>query len=73
MDETIDILISCSSVPLSVIIVGVGNEDFEKMEILDCDDGLKNTGKAYRDLVQFVKLNNETCKQIMTSKYIILN
>ena len=56
MDETIDILISCSSVPLSVIIVGVGNEDFEKMEILDGDDGLKNTGKAYRDLVQFVKL-----------------
>jgi len=24
--------------PLSIIIVGIGNEDFEKMEILDADD-----------------------------------
>eukprot|EP00828_Plagiopyla_frontata_P030574 TRINITY_DN3990_c0_g1_i2.p1 TRINITY_DN3990_c0_g1~~TRINITY_DN3990_c0_g1_i2.p1 ORF type:complete len:244 (-),score=35.50 TRINITY_DN3990_c0_g1_i2:74-805(-) len=57
MDKTLEILISCSSVPLSVIIVGVGNEDFEKMQILDGDDGLRSTGKQYRDLVQFVKFN----------------
>ena len=31
MDKTLEILISCSSVPLSVIIVGVGNDNFEKM------------------------------------------
>jgi hypothetical protein len=28
--------------PLSVIIVGVGNADFSNMDILDGDDGLFN-------------------------------
>ncbi len=42
--------------PLLNIIVGIGSEDFTKMEILDGDDGLFNSNgiKAPRDLVQFV-------------------
>ena len=36
---------------MSVIIIGVGDEEFEKMEILDGDKGLKGAGADYRDLV----------------------
>ena len=43
--------------PLSIIIVGIGNENFEKMETLDADDeplvsSYNETMK--RDIVQFV-------------------
>lgn len=48
-----------SRLPISVIIVGIGNADFTKMEDLDCDDGLLQGkfGVAARDIVQFVPLN----------------
>merc|ERR1711892_690780 len=57
-EETKDALVNASSLPMSVIIVGVGNEDFSAMEILDGDDGrLHSHGKlAKRDIVQFVEL-----------------
>ena len=57
LQDTIDILVEASTLPLSVIIIGIGNEDFSKMEILDGDeDPLKSrSGKIRtRDLVQFV-------------------
>jgi len=56
MEETINCLIEASHLPLSIIIVGIGNEDFTKMEILDGDQGLANSKgvKVQRDLVQFV-------------------
>jgi hypothetical protein len=38
MSQTIESLVAASDLPLSVIIVGVGNADFTKMEIL----GIKN-------------------------------
>ena len=41
MDEVIKLLIECANLPLSVVIVGIGNEEFEKMEILDGDKGLQ--------------------------------
>jgi hypothetical protein len=43
--------------PLSVIIVGVGNEDFSDMEVLDSDGVVLRTAlgeAALRDIVQFV-------------------
>lgn len=46
---------------MSIIIIGVGDADFSKMEKLDCDDGyLKNSAgqKASRDIVQFVEFRN---------------
>merc|ERR1711892_747928 len=57
-EETKSALVSASGLPLSVIIVGVGNEDFSAMEILDGDNGrLQSHGKvAQRDVVQFVEL-----------------
>jgi hypothetical protein len=41
---------------MSIIIIGVGNENFSQMVQLDGDDGLYNNQgvKAKRDLVQFV-------------------
>jgi len=43
---------------LSIIIVGVGQEDFSAMEELDSDDALlSHNGKtAKRDIVQFVEM-----------------
>lgn len=37
MNETIDSLVYASNIPLSVIIVGIGNADFDNMEKLDGD------------------------------------
>ncbi len=57
MPQTIDALVEASYLPISVIIVGVGNADFANMDILDADDSplISSTGvKAARDLVQFV-------------------
>ena len=57
-NETKQALIAASSLPMSVIIVGVGDTDFSAMELLDSDQGgLEHRGtKAQRDIVQFVEL-----------------
>ncbi|KAI6174069.1 C2 domain protein [Aphelenchoides besseyi] len=56
MAKTKAAIVNASSLPLSIIIVGVGQEDFEKMEELDSDDvTLTANGRtAKRDIVQFV-------------------
>ena len=57
--ETKKAIIAASVLPLSIIIVGVGNEDFETMEELDSDDRLLSQDNlvASRDIVQFVELS----------------
>ena len=58
MDETVKLLIDCAILPLSVIIIGIGKEDFTKMIRLDGDDVplTDNNGTVIkRDLVQFVE------------------
>ena len=62
MKETIDALIDASALPISVIIIGIGNADFSGMDQLDSDKGLlrsrNNPSKiAQRDIVQFVPFN----------------
>jgi hypothetical protein len=57
MVQTIDALVEASFLPISVIIVGVGNADFSNMDVLDADDNPLVSSKnvrAARDLVQFV-------------------
>ena len=57
MNETIDLLVRGAKLPLSVIIIGIGDANFDNMEILDADDNplVSSTGeKCVRDLVQFV-------------------
>jgi hypothetical protein len=66
MDDTIDALVEASYSPVSVIIIGIGKNDFGNMDILDADENplVDRFGrKAARDLVQFVPFykfeNNE--------------
>ena len=56
LEETIDEIVTLSELPVSLVIVGVGNGDFEKMKVLDADDSpLYSKGKRMaRDIVQFV-------------------
>jgi hypothetical protein len=61
MNETIDWIVKGSFNPLSIVIVGIGNEDFSKMEILDADENplIDSKGvKMARDIVQFVPFRN---------------
>ena len=67
LQETINVLVEGSFLPLSVVIVGVGNGNFNDMITLDGDNiPLTNSQKMkrLRDLVQFVPFNkyrnNET-------------
>lgn len=55
-DKTIDAIVEASYSPMSIIIIGVGNEDFSAMDLLDCDNGFLrgSTREACRDIVQFV-------------------
>jgi hypothetical protein len=60
MANTIDALVEGSYYPLSVIIIGIGNADFAKMNELDGDKIplISRKGiKRQRDLVQFVPFN----------------
>jgi len=58
LDQTKDAIIKASGLPLSIIIVGVGDADFTEMNALDSDDRLlrHNNLVAKRDIVQFVEL-----------------
>ena len=60
IDDTINQLVAGSFLPLSVIIIGIGNADFSSMNTLDADvNPLVNSAgvKASRDIVQFVPFN----------------
>ena len=72
--ETIDALVDGSFLPLSVIIIGIGNDHFREMIELDGDDNpITNSRgiKRMRDLVQFVPFNkykfnpNELAAQVL--------
>jgi hypothetical protein len=56
MDKVIDLIVNSCALPLSIVIVGIGNADFSNMDRLDGDGGLYNGKgqKANRDIVQFV-------------------
>ncbi len=57
MDSTRDAVVMACNLPLSIIIVGVGNADFSAMEQLDGDEKVlraTNGTPASRDIVQFV-------------------
>lgn len=49
LDDTLDEITRAASLPLSIVIIGVGNADFTDMERLDGDDRHQD-----RDIVQFV-------------------
>jgi len=58
MPEVRDLVCQAADLPVSIIIVGVGNEKFENMQKLDGDDEPltdRRGNKCSRDIVQFVK------------------
>ena len=56
MEKTVRSIVTASFTPMSIIIVGVGNADFDAMDALDAEDRLLQSGcnVALRDIVQFV-------------------
>lgn len=78
LQETIDEIVRATSLPLSIIIVGVGSSNFDSMEVLDADEKplYSNKLKKFmeRDIVQFVpfaeykhdpvKLAKETLEEV---------
>ncbi|XP_034990922.2 copine-6 [Zootoca vivipara] len=58
MPEACDAVVRASRLPLSIIIVGIGNADFSDMRELNGDRGMleSDEGRAVRDIVQFVPL-----------------
>lgn len=58
LEETKRSIVKASGYPMSIIIIGVGNEDFSAMEALDADKTVLRAGGqvAQRDIVQFVEL-----------------
>ena len=60
MKETVNCIVEASKLPLSIVIVGIGENDFENMKFLDGDDKplVNSFGEIRkRDIVQFVKFN----------------
>lgn len=61
MRETIDVIVEASTMPLSIVIIGIGDANFSNMEILDADEFVltdSKTNEAARDIVQFVKFRD---------------
>ena len=58
MPKTLELLVDCAELPLSVIIIGIGKANFDDMHILDGDEVKLTDHKGRvtkRDLVQFVE------------------
>jgi hypothetical protein len=58
LEATKEAIVDASALPLSVIIVGVGDADFSAMVALDADEERltdQHGRRAQRDVVQFVK------------------
>eukprot|EP00105_Crassostrea_gigas_P018815 XP_011437036.1 PREDICTED: copine-8 isoform X2 [Crassostrea gigas] len=60
MQQTQQAIVNASRLPMSIIIVGVGDADFTAMDILDGDDVRLSYNGVYaeRDIVQFVPYND---------------
>ena len=75
MDKTIDEIVSASDQPISIIIVGVGNADFEQMEALDGDVTplYSNKLRKYRnrDIVQFVPFRDLQSDPVRLAKSVL--
>ena len=72
--DTVRVLVHCSRLPMSVIIIGVGNEDFKSMDALDADfvplrDAYGNT--AVRDIVQFVPFREYHANPAMLAEAVL--
>lgn len=74
MNQTIGAIIEASNAPISIIIVGVGSDDFDSMEVLDADAKplISNGERMKRDIVQFVPLRKFTYTTTSTLEQEVL-
>lgn len=79
MDKTTEAVVQASSLPMSIIIIGVGGANFAAMNFLDGDDGVLMTRsgqKARRDIVQFVayrdfkKVSSTVCSKCFSFSFL---
>ena len=68
MDGTIRALIRASSLPMSIVLIGVGSNKFKNLSKFDADDKpLTVDGiSTIRDIVQFVKFDECKTKMKLT-------
>lgn len=77
LEETKRSIVQASGYPMSIIIIGVGNENFSAMEALDADKVPLRAGgqSAQRDIVQFVEfrkfLRNNTWDREMLAREVL--
>eukprot|EP00759_Apiculatamorpha_spiralis_P016691 PhF_6_TR2279/c0_g1_i1/m.3952 len=74
MMDTIDAIVAADDAPLSIVIVGIGNHNFEGMVTLDCDEGSLRSSQgrvARRDLVQFVPFSRfQACPPMLAAEVL---
>ena len=73
MKETKELIVQASKLPCSIIIVGVGNSDFDQMIDLDSDENLLKDHKnqfATRDIVQFVKFREAVARNNLAEELL---
>ena len=69
MEATKQAIVSAARYPMSIILIGVGNYNFDIMRDLDSDKQLLTSGRvnATRDIVHFVELRK--CFDVSTHAY----
>jgi len=59
MEASIELLVKAASLPLSIVIVGIGNDNFDDLKKLDADDAaVRKESGIFRDIVQFVSFRD---------------
>ena len=74
MDATVEAVVRASRLPLSIIVVGIGNADFAAMEALDGDEHVLKDGygnPVLRDIIQFVPFNKFHGNGALLSKEVL--
>jgi hypothetical protein len=74
MQQTKDIIVEAAKLPISIIIIGIGDDNFINMIELDGDKvAIKNKKgeKCERDIVQFVRYNNYRSNSIKLSEEVL--
>lgn len=74
MKQTITSVVNASELPLSIVIVGVGDDDFSSMEELDGDDfplTNYNNKMTSRDIVQFVPYSKYSNDRVLLGQEIL--
>lgn len=73
MKSVIDTVIQASRLPISIIIIGIGQASFAKMQCLDGNQGLVNSKgeKWERDMVSFLEFKKQISDFVSFSKQVL--